>query len=83
MVNFVDDAVVELLAIQLGEAFGTGEFLDRGDDEITAHVAVRAEIPSDADIIPLRLHGGADGGFGLNQDFGAMGDDQDAGLPIE
>ena len=83
VVDFVDDDVVEVLAIQLGEAFGAGEFLDRGDDEIAAHVAVRAEIPSDAGFLPFRLHGGADGGLGLDQDFGAVGDDQDAGLPIE
>ena len=75
VVDFVDDGIVEVLAIQLGEAFGSGELLHRGDDEIAAHVAVRAEIPSYAGFIPFRLHSGANGGFGLDQDFSAVGDD--------
>lgn len=83
MVDFVDDGVVEALAVQLGEAFGSGEFLDGRDDEVAAHVAVRAEIPGDAGFLPLRPHGAADGGLGLDQDLGAVGDDQDAGRALE
>ena len=83
VVDFVDDGVVEALAIQLGEAFGPGEFLDGRDDEVAAHVAVRAEIPGDAGFLPLRPHGGADSSLGLDQDFGAVGDDQDAGRTLE
>ena len=43
---FVNNDVVAVLALQRGEALGARELLDRGNDEIAAHVTGCVEIRS-------------------------------------
>ena len=80
MVHLVDDAVIKRGSRREGrETIGTGELLDRRDDELAGEVARR---PGDVrhargrDRLPER-------GLGLREDLGPVGDHEHPRRPAE